>query len=68
MNKPNYASTAYQAPTVGEAFGVEGIHQLSEEKKAEMIAYAKMLRHKFPHMKKERIMRKTAEHFKVKLT
>jgi len=32
-----------------------------------MVAYAKKLRAKWPHMKKDRLMRKVAEHFKVKL-
>lgn len=38
------------------------------DKREKMIAYAKELRRKFPHMKKERIAKKTAEYFKVKLT
>jgi len=40
---------------------------LPKEKEAEMVAYAKKLRAKWPHMKKDRLMRKVAEHFKVKL-
>lgn len=42
--------------------------QIPPEKQAEMIAYAKKLRAKFPHMKPDRIKRKVAEYFKVKLT
>jgi hypothetical protein len=64
----NYASTAYQAPSFGEAFGKQGIHNLTPERKEEMIAYAKKLREKHPHMTQARIMRKVAEYFKIKLT
>lgn len=44
-----------------------GMDQVPQEKIDRMIAYAKMLRKKFPHMKPERIKRKVAEYFKVKL-
>lgn len=37
------------------------------EKVAEMQAYAVRLRKKWPHMKPDRIQKKVAEHFKVKL-
>ena len=40
---------------------------IPEEKQADMIRYAQKLRQKWPHMKKERLMRKVAEHFKIKL-
>lgn len=33
-----------------------------------MMAYAKELHRKFPHMKESRVKRKVAEHFKIKLT
>lgn len=61
-----YASTAYQAPTANQAFG--GLAQLSEERKQEMIKYAQNLKRKFPHFTHGRVMRKTAEYFKIKLT
>jgi hypothetical protein len=38
------------------------------EKLDAMQNYARELRRKFPHMKQNRIMKKVAEHFKVKLT
>lgn len=41
--------------------------QLPKEKIDAMIAYGAMLRKKFPHMNPNRIKRKIAEHFKVKL-
>ncbi len=41
---------------------------ISSEKMQEMTDYAKKLRRKFPHIKPNRIMKKTAEYFRVKLT
>lgn len=41
---------------------------IPKEKQDRMIAYTKQLRAKFPHMKPNRIKRKVAEYFKVKLT
>ncbi len=38
------------------------------EKLHEMIDYTKRLRKKFPHMKEDRVKRKVAEYFKIKLT
>lgn len=40
---------------------------ISEERKQQMIAYAKKLKQKYPHMKPERIGKKVAKEFKIKL-
>jgi hypothetical protein len=40
---------------------------VSQEKIAAIQVYAKLLRKKFPHMKPERLKRKVAEYFKIKL-
>jgi hypothetical protein len=41
--------------------------EISEEKLKAMKDYAATLRRKFPHMKPDRIKRKVAEYFKIKL-
>lgn len=40
---------------------------ITEDRRKQMEDYARQLRSKFPHMKPDRIARKTAEYFKVKL-
>lgn len=40
---------------------------VTEAKQKAMQEYANKLRKKFPHMKKQRLMKKVAEYFKVKL-
>lgn len=44
-----------------------GFEELPEEKLKAMKEYALKLRRKFPHMKAERLQKKVAEYFKVKL-
>lgn len=41
---------------------------LPVEKFKEVQAYALLMRKKYPHMKPDRVRRKVAEHFKIKLT
>lgn len=64
MQKDTYASTAYQAPTVED---INKPGPIPPELMERMKAKAVELRKKFPHMKPERIKRKVAEYFKVKL-
>lgn len=45
-----------------------GLEHVPAEKIMQMQAYADQLHKKFPHMKPNRIKKKTAEHFKIKLT
>lgn len=45
-----------------------GLEHVPEQKIKEMQEYARKLRKKFPHMKPDRLQRKVAEHFKIKLT
>jgi len=42
--------------------------RIGPEKLAKMIEYTKVLRKKHPTMKEDRVKRKVAEYFKVKLT
>lgn len=44
-----------------------GFEELPKEKLKAMKDYALKLRRKFPHMKAERLQKKVAEYFKVKL-
>lgn len=53
----------YQAPQIRETKAPPIPKELEER----MIAHAKMLRRKFPHMKPDRIKRKVCEYFKVEL-